>query len=159
MQEWHYRWASEVLRVLKPGGHLLAFGGTRTFHRLACAVEDAGFEIRGGEGTASRFFYCAKASRRERGEGNTHPTVKPLALMRYLVRLVTPPGGIVLDPFCGSGTTMLAARDEGFHGIGIEMDDTYCKIIAARLCAAKGEDGALPRRAPETASKKKGRLL
>ena len=76
-------------------------------------------------GGASRFFYCAKASRRERncnGSDNRHPTVKSLALMRWLCRLITPPGGIVLDPFAGSGSTLIAACGEGFHAIGIEQD-------------------------------------
>jgi hypothetical protein len=276
----------EVLRVLKPGGHLLAFGGTRTYHRMTCAIEDAGFEIRdcvawmygtgfpkslngpwggtalkpahepivlarkpligtvaanvqahgtgalnvdgcriglapgdqkseggrfdrgdykgqqggvafgkaercgtntdnlgrwpanvcldeeaaalldaqsgelhargnagaskggggmyghgptlntfgaGDSGGASRFFYTAKASRKERGAGNTHPTVKPLALMRWLCRLVTPPGGLVLDPFTGSGTTALACKREGFRFIGIEREAAYVDIALDRL--------------------------
>jgi len=294
-QAWHHRWAVEALRVLRPGGHLLAFGGTRTSHRLVCALEDAGFEIRdticwlygtgfpkshnvgkqegceawqgwgtalkpahepicvarkplgertvaanvlkhgtggvnvdgcriegvlegdpsrfartdggtfaafgehppvcrragrwpanvcldeaaaamldeqtgdrpgfagggtvgagfrrayvGGErgdtnlpaqtfsdrGGASRFFYCAKASRKEREAGlegrNTHPTVKPVALMRWLVRLVTPPGGTVLDPFLGSGTTGIAAKMEGFEFVGIEQDADYVEMARRR---------------------------
>jgi hypothetical protein len=316
-------WA-EVLRVLKPGGHLLAFGGSRTYHRIACAIEDAGFEVRDclqwlygtgfpkslnigdGRGTAlkpayepiilarkplagtvaanvatwgtgalnidvsrigtskdvpvspakdrvgqvakgdergrsadtpgfdpnvgrwpanvlldeeaaaeldaqsgtskstaasgvrrhgrsggimgdvgalrdgraeghndsggaSRFFYVAKASRAERDAGcehlpertggemtdredgsagvnnpragagrtggarNFHPTVKPLALMRWLVRLVTPPGGLVLDPFTGSGTTGRAALLEGARFIGIEQSAEYLEIARARI--------------------------
>ena len=334
MQEWHEAWAREALRVLKPGGHLLAFGGTRTFHRLTCGIEDAGFEVRdclswlygsgfpksldvskaidkaagaerevvghadpsdprtamarkvygnhmqdgagegvpitapstdaakqwdgwgtalkpgwepcvvarkplagtvaenvqahgtgavnvdgcrigteggcagagagarvygdglngtfaqpvpglgrwpanvafdeqaaamldaqsgvttsgaagakgtsgfaegydgeysvpyGDTGGASRFFYTAKASRADRstnGANNTHPTVKPTDLMRWLVRLVTPPGGVVLDPFAGSGSTLVAARAEGVRSIGIEREDEYAQIIAARL--------------------------
>jgi site-specific DNA-methyltransferase (adenine-specific) len=296
----------ECLRVLKPGGHLLAFGGSRTYHRLACAVEDAGFEIRDqimwvygsgfpkslnvgkatdsahkwiGWGTAlkpahepivvarkplegtvaenvlkhgtgainidgcrvsfvsdedrrestaknqhedfgtkpttrctatiqwysmvqpsnynppgrwpanfihdgsgevlelfpndstisaARFFYCAKASRGERDAGleefdakrdsdrnsddlpggdnprnrtntarrNHHPTVKPIALMRYLVRLVTPPGGLVLDPFTGSGTTGVAALREGMAFVGCEQSEDYCRIARSRLAHA-----------------------
>ncbi len=312
-------WAREVFRVLKPGAHLLAFGGTRTYHRMVCAIEDAGFEIRdqigwlygsgfpkshnlknghtgwgtalkpawepivvarkpllgtvaqnvqqfgtgainvdacrvagspsglkpykraveqrnsqvvnhkdvtftdhaqgrwpaniihdgseevltefakggsnkgavapvtrrgadkfrgcygefageeeagetfqGDTGTAARFFYCAKASKRDRDEGleafaarqthdrkpdgksvfessdqeprrNHHPTVKPTALMRYLVRLVTPPGGTVLDPFMGSGSTGRGARLEGFGFIGIERERDYCEIAEARI--------------------------
>jgi len=304
-------WA-EVLRVLKPGGHLLAFSGSRTYHRMACAVEDAGFEIRdqimwlygsgfpkskdqgdgtgtalkpahepivmarkplaassvaanvraygtgainidacrieaeratgwsggashlydgglsrvggearpvtgrfpanvmhdgsdevvgafpltssggyppaggmrtqvsvfgaptargepafgGSEGSAARFFYCAKASKRDRDEGcehlspqaagmvsensgqhvtrrdegyevaqraNFHPTVKPTDLMRYLVRLVTPPGGLVLDPFTGSGSTGKAAMLEGRRFIGAEMTAEYIPIAQARI--------------------------
>lgn len=91
---------------------------------------DPGF---GDSGGASRFFYCAKPSKAERGEGNTHPTVKPIALLRYLVRLVTPPGGIVLDPFAGSGTTLIACRDEGFRCTGIELNPEYIKIAERRL--------------------------
>jgi site-specific DNA-methyltransferase (adenine-specific) len=302
-------WARECLRVLKPGGHLLAFGGTRTFHRLAVAVEDAGFEIRDSiawlygsgfpkaldvgkaidkaagverevldtlskgrgslgnrsrvaqgyrptelnpEGTvyvtapatdaarqwqgwgtalkpafepiivarkpldgtvaanviaygtgalnidatrieasgrpliisknegstgifgdglngsshggvtnegrwpanvilddaaageldrqtggASRFFYVAKAPAKERPkvDGVAHPTVKPLSLMRWLVRLVTPPDGILLDPFAGSGTTLQAAQLEGFRSLGIEREQTYLPLIRARFVA------------------------
>lgn len=314
----------EVLRVLKPGGHLLAFGGTRTYHRLAVAVEDAGFEIRdqigwaygsgfpkshnqgdgwgtalkpawepivmarkpldgtvaaniaawgtgainiegcrvaaegprplvqsdrrlanntyspglggskavgttdigrwpaniihdgsdevlaafpqapgqlakaaeGGDrrkdqnvygamtrgpngaeprdngGSAARFFYCAKASKEDRNEGceglpqkpsgmvsnnsgqhitrrdggapgpaaNHHPTVKPTKLMRYLCRLVTPPGGVVLDPFMGSGSTGKAALLEGFRFIGIEREAEYLAIAKARVLAADAAD-------------------
>jgi site-specific DNA-methyltransferase (adenine-specific) len=295
-----------ALRVLKPGGHLLAFGGTRTYHRMACAIEDAGFEIRdsihwvygsgfpkslnvgkqdgceawegwgtalkpahepivvarkplqgtvagnvlvwgtgglnidgcrvgtdtvtintfdngakpfggavgeaftsrqssgrwpanivldgaaaaaldqqsgvsvsdtgrqagwqdkyvGGtytpisrtgyddRGGASRFFtqadfgpddwpfvYQAKPSKRERNAGldkpSTHPTVKPVALMRHLVRLVTPPGGTVLDPFAGSGTTLVAAVLEGMNAIGCEMTDEYLPIIEGRVAWAE----------------------
>ena len=84
-------------------------------------------------GGASRFFYCAKASRKERGEGNNHPTVKPIKLMEYLITLITPPNGIVLDPFFGSGTTGVAAVNLGFHYIGFELDKTYCDIAAKRI--------------------------
>lgn len=299
---------TEALRVAKPGAHLLAFGGTRTFHRLAVAIEDAGWEIRdtvmwvygsgfpkshqhlkpawepiivarkplegtvaenvltwgtgainiGGSrvkteesterpvgkavtfiggwsnkhsgtpagvgrwpanlihdgsdevvglfpetapskagvrrnkytainaysgdkpkdimvnhndsGSAARFFYCAKASKRDRDEGcegleevksgmsngaqihgegydkgqgiglnrvikrkNTHPTVKPTSLMQYLCRLVTPPKGIILDPFMGSGSTGKSATLEGFNFVGIEIDEEYLKIARARI--------------------------
>jgi site-specific DNA-methyltransferase (adenine-specific) len=288
-----------ALRVAKPGAYLLAFGGTRTWHRLACAVEDAGWEIRdtlcwlygqgfpkgkrclkpawepiimarkagpgelqidpcrlpcgtehfrgsiasrgegmlaetkgmytpgrgftatdsplgrwpanvcldeeaaamldaevgilnsgarvGGDeyklgryegspgarglkiggacesssGGPSRFFYCAKASRTEREAGlegfakkesdlfgddewgrreravshakNPHPTVKPISLMRWLCRLVTPPGGLILDPFAGSGTTGCAAVLEGFRFVGCEKVPEYAKIAEARI--------------------------
>ena len=123
-------------------------------------------------GGASRFFYCAKASKSERNEGldgfeekiiegrdkgqgamnvaykprptpmsNIHPTVKPIKLMQYLVKLVTPPNGIVLDPFCGSGTTGVACKLDGFHFVGIEQDPEYTKIAEARINANnnKGE--------------------
>lgn len=252
----------ECLRVLKPGGYLLSFGGARTYHRLVVNIEDAGFEIRDqvqwvygsgfpkgqdagkllekkgypaeaeiwrgwnttlkpanepiclarkpfaektladnllvhgagalnidgcrigppfisaggnnfdawrtgeeredrpsshrqadsaqkdgrwptnlihegsadeGLGSASRFFYCAKASRKERGEGNDHSTVKPLSLMRYLCRLVTPTGGAVLDPFMGSGSTGVAALREDFSFIGIEKDPKYKDVAQNRI--------------------------
>lgn len=268
---------SECLRVLKPGGHLLAFAGTRTQHRIAVRIEDAGFEIRdmiawvygsgfpkshnlGGDwqgwgtalkpamepitvarkplcgtvaenvqtwgtgavnvdgcrvagvpgrpgnkedhaipagntisrlgkaaghsytqrldrgeiqgrwpanlihdgsdeathlmGSHARFFYCAKASKEDREDGvasvagvgalrdngreseprkNHHPTVKPTALMRYLCRLVTQPGGIVLDPFAGSGSTGKAAMLEGFRFVGIEREREYVNIARMRI--------------------------
>jgi DNA modification methylase len=96
--------------------------------------------IRGSDqGTAARFFpafrWQAKASRAERPHvgGSAHPTVKPLQLMRWLVRLVTPSGGLVLDPFLGSGTTAEAARLEGFRCIGIEREADYLPLIRARL--------------------------
>jgi DNA modification methylase len=235
-------WA-ECLRVLKPGGHLLAFAGTRTQHRMAVRIEDGGFEIRdmiawvygsgfpkshngpwGGtalkpalepitmarkplEGTvaanvqewgtgglnidgcrvpgakhtqstshpggqhgtfrplaargaqlddgtgrwpanlihdgsdevvgllddAARFFYCAKASKSDRGDDNNHPTVKPTDLMRYLCRLITPPGGLVFDPFTGSGSTGKAAMLEGFRFVGAELSEEYAEIARARI--------------------------
>jgi len=87
----------------------------------------------GDSGSAARFFYCAKASKSERGEGNNHPTVKPINLMRYLVRLVTPVGAIVLDPFAGSGTTLVAAKMENCHYIGIELNSEYHAIAESRL--------------------------
>lgn len=232
-------WAA-VLRVLRPGGYMLCMGGSRTYHRLACAVEDAGFEVRdclmwlygtgfpkgksclkpayepillcrkpgrqvlplgieacrvgcgrwpanvchdgsdeimdafaeqskamgvhgaghsgyrkargkyrpssyhitgaelfryGDGGTAARFFYCAKASKAER-DGNPHPTVKPLALMRWLVRLVAEPGGLVLDPFAGSGSTGVACVQEGRRFVGIEREAEYLAIAERRLAEA-----------------------
>jgi len=88
-------------------------------------------------GSAARFFYCAKTSKKERGLGNVHPTVKPLALMRYLCRLVTPPDGIVLDQFAGSGSTLIAAEMEGFRWMGIEKMPEYVKIAEARIASAR----------------------
>ncbi len=124
-----------------------------------------------GKGSAARFFYCAKASKKDRNEGldgfeavrvhdgrqegtvggsnprnrsnnyrqNHHPTVKPTELMRYLCRLVTPPNGIVLDPFMGSGSTGKAAIYEGFNFVGIEMTDEYIPIAKARIEFAVNE--------------------
>jgi DNA modification methylase len=284
MQQWHHAWARAAYRVLKPGGHLVAFGGPRTFHRLTCALEDAGFEIRdclswlygsgfpksknigngwgtalkpawepiilarkplgernvaanvlrhgtgainvdgcrvagdvpqvvqgaedrifgngkglrsepmlsnpsplgrwpanlvldeaaagmldeqsgeltsgvytgkrnqpktkhafgtfnmrdetpatyGDTGGASRFFYTAKADAEDR-DGSKHPTVKPVDLMKWLIRLVTPPEGVVLDPFLGSGTTVYAARALGIRSIGIEREAEYVATAIFRL--------------------------
>ena len=132
----------------------------------------------GDSGSAARFFYCAKASKADRDEGcegleaihrangnkwtdqdyrvsngerppsaesgprrNHHPTVKPTALMRYLCRLVTPPGGVVLDPFTGSGSTGKAAILEGFRFIGIEREAEYVEIAKARIGAAEARPG------------------
>ncbi|HEJ2644035.1 TPA: DNA-methyltransferase [Pseudomonas aeruginosa] len=133
----------------------------------------------GDEGSAARFFYCAKATRRDRNEGcehmdrkplhwpsgsqnpgsfqsegtektsqNNHPTVKPTDLMAYLVRLVTPPGGKVLDPFTGSGSTGKAAIRDGFEFVGIEREAPYLAIAEARIAhelervTAAAEDAA-----------------
>lgn len=89
----------------------------------------------GDKGGASRFFYTAKASKSERPvvDGTAHPTVKPLAIMRWLIRLITPPGGLVLDPFAGSGTTIEAAILDGFPVIGIEREADYLPLIQARI--------------------------
>ena len=89
-------------------------------------------------GGASRFFYTAKAASAERPKAGkvAHPTVKPLDLMRWLVRLVTPPGGVVLDPFAGSGTTLEAAIVEGFRCIGIEREADYLPLIDQRIARA-----------------------
>lgn len=127
-------------------------GGTYT------PIERTGYDDRGG---ASRFFYTAKASRAEREFGlsdlepmrrsdgrekdienprlrtnerrNDHPTVKPTDLMRWLCRLVTPPGGLVLDPFCGSGSTGMAALDEGFRFVGVDLEERYLEIARRRI--------------------------
>jgi len=129
----------------------------------------------GGQGGASRFFYCAKASKRDRNEGldgleprnaykkggvggtggkrnvseaenatpkqNFHPTVKPTTLMRYLIKLVTPAGGTVLDPFTGSGSTGKAALLDGYKFIGAELTEEYLPIIEGRLRWAIEQDG------------------
>ncbi len=99
----------------------------RKYERIPAAKK------RGDAGSAARFFYCAKSSKSERGEGNIHPTVKPLKLMQYLCRLITPPDGIIYDPFAGSGTTLIAAAIEGFQFIGSEMEENYCEIYKQRM--------------------------
>jgi len=99
-------------------------------------TDDAG-TLFGDSGGASRFFYCAKAPKKERTcdktVDNKHPTVKPLSLMRYLCRLITPPNGIVLDPFMGSGSTCVAAMQEGLGFIGIEKEEEYYNIAEQRI--------------------------
>lgn len=232
----------ECLRVLKPGGHLIAFSSARTYHRLATCLEDIGFEIRDqllwlkatspvkcvdlgkkhkelagwrhslkaghepmvlarksfngtleqnmltegvgalnidacrvpgekricpkvknskltfgtGDTTAvyenvewgdrfpmnvmgevlddelQRYYFCPRVTRKERGD-NDHPTLKPINLMRYLVRLVCPKGGVVLDPFNGSGTTGVAAVMEEMSYIGVELDVNYVEISKQRI--------------------------
>ena len=104
-----------------------------SFGPVKAAGEKVGF---GDSGSASRFFYCAKSSKSDRGEGNTHPTVKPTDLMRWLCRLVTPPSGLVLDPFTGSGSTGKAAKAEGFRFLGIEREPEYFQIAEKRIRAA-----------------------
>lgn len=90
---------------------------------------------------SSKFFYVVKPSAKEKVRGlqpgakNTHPTIKPVALMRYLVRLVTPPGGTVLDPFCGSGTTLMGAVEEGIRCVGIDMTHEYVEIATQRVAS------------------------
>lgn len=245
----------DALRVLKPGGHILAFGASRTYHRLGCAIEDAGAEVRDsimwvygsgfpksqkvgdGWGTGlkpahepicvarkplsektiaanmalhgvgginieacrvpidpvadasqlrtmsvsqhhgrdgwgmntgganpvarvlgeegrwpanlihdgsddvaallpARFFYCAKASKSEKGAGNDHPTVKPVELGRYLAKLVCPPGGLILDLFAGSGSFGVAAQLEGFQYLGFDDDPVSCELANRRLMLA-----------------------
>lgn len=132
---------------------------------------DDGATFYNDNGSAARFFYCAKASKSERNYGledfeftrhadrikedgsggenprnrtntekqNYHPTVKPVALMRYLCRMVTPKGGTILDPFMGSGTTGIAAKVEGYSFIGIEREEGYCKIAEARIAGWEEE--------------------
>lgn len=104
-------------------------------------IHDGDEEVTGLLGDAARFFYCAKASKSDRGTGNNHPTVKPTELMRYLVRLVTQPGGTVLDPFTGSGSTGKAAVLEGFKFIGIEREAEYVAIAEARIAEAQRQLG------------------
>ena len=112
-----------------------------TYERSAQSLVTDGVEDSGG---ASRFFpvfkYQAKAPKKERpvieredGSKIQHPTVKPLSLMSWIVALITPPGGTVLDPFAGTGTTLQAARDKGFNAIGVEQDTDYIELIEQRL--------------------------
>lgn len=88
----------------------------------------------GGSGSAARFFYCAKASKEDRADSK-HPTVKPIRLLCWLARMVTPPGGVILDPFAGSGTTAAAAAAERFGALLIEQEAEYAADIRRRIAA------------------------
>lgn len=106
--------------------------GSSTFKIRERTGEECNFG--GDDGGASRFFYCAKASRKERGESNNHPTVKPLSLMKYLVKLVAmPQETVILDPFLGSGTTAIACKELGVKCIGIEKEQEYFDIAKERI--------------------------
>jgi len=107
----------------------------QSYGAFAGNIDEAGSTFHGDTGSAARFFYCAKASKADREQGNGHPTVKPTELMRYLCRLVTSPGGVVLDPFMGSGSTGKAALLEGFGFIGIEREAEYLEIARGRIQA------------------------
>lgn len=159
--------SAEVLALFpsSSGGHHPATRGSGGLSTSGHTGQQDLDERHGDTGSAARFFYCAKASRADRNDGlqgaaervvsvwggdevdlsagkkstipraNNHPTVKPTALMRWLVRLVTPPGGTVLDPFMGSGSTLKAAELEGFDAIGIELDPEYAAIARLRIGA------------------------
>uniref|UniRef100_A0AAU6W2G4 DNA methylase n=1 Tax=Pseudomonas phage Touem01 TaxID=3138548 RepID=A0AAU6W2G4_9VIRU len=140
------------------------FSGAVAFSGMIGRVEGA---FHDDSGSAARFFYCAKTSRRDRQEGlvdpgpqfkrgttlrkventpttgNNHPTVKPTDLMAYLIRLITPAGGVTLDPFMGSGSTGKAAMQEGFQFIGCELDVAYMAIARARISHAHAKALAL----------------
>jgi len=122
------------VRPHTPGG---AYDGTTGIGFNGIGVGEKGFRI-GDSGTAARFFYSAKAGPEDRF-GSKHPTVKPVALMRWLARLVTPPGGLILDPFAGSGSTGIAAIAEGFRAVLIEAEPEYQADIRERLAWLAGE--------------------
>lgn len=152
----------EMSGELKSGAMTKPYKYTNNGYSLGAPAGETKQIHDSNSGGASRFFYCAKASKSERNGGlegfeeksidiqqphnskelqeryemkskNFHPTVKPLKLMQYLVRLVTPPNGICLDPFCGSGTTLMACVKEGFNYIGLEREADYVKIAEARI--------------------------
>ena len=145
--------ANEIINPQSPLGRFpanLIHSGEQEVLELFPETESAG-EARAG-GSAARFFYCPKASKKDRNDGlptksessesseivgNNHPTVKPTALMQYLCRLITPTGGVVLDPYMGSGSTGKAAVQEGFSFVGCELDKDYFNIATARIEAAK----------------------
>jgi DNA modification methylase len=156
--------SNEVLELFpdSKGGAYPAKRGQAVATSFASGQEtEGGYRAMGDSGSAARFFYCAKASRSERNTGlddlpkhqggsyegradgspgkktdpasNFHPTVKPLALIHYLIKLITPPGGTILDPFLGSGTTAVAATQLGHSWIGCELTEDYWPIIEARV--------------------------
>src|SRR5690606_14838547 len=174
------RWPSNVILDEEAAQALDAQSGERKSGAMKGSYRGAGMGLGTGQGGyaprnieastggASRFFYVAKASRKERNAGldgmpermvhraghgnnepddltqtfvthmqNHHPTVKPLALLRYLVTLVAPPGGIVLAPFAGSGSTLVACAELGIPAIGIELSEEYAEIAARRVRHAK----------------------
>ena len=116
------------------------FSGPVAFSGMRARVSSA--QPRGDSGSAARFFYSAKADASDR-LGSKHPTVKPVDLMRWLVRLVTPPGGLVLDPFAGSGTTGMATAMEGMRAVLIEREAEYVADIHKRLGHMRGADAPL----------------
>lgn len=139
------RWPANVILNEEAGASLdkqsgvLASGDNCVRSKVGSFLEHGGLgragdlqTTYGDTGGASRFFYCAKADSNERRDSK-HPTIKPLALIEYLVRLVTPPGGLVLDPFLGSGTTMEAAYLGNWLGIGIEGESAYLPDAIARI--------------------------
>ena len=139
--------SDEVLAAFPNAPGQQAATGKRKQGGVYGAVTDGqhGVEPRNDGGSAARFFYCTKASKKDRGEGNNHVTVKPTDLMRYLCRLVTPPNGTVLDPWAGSGSTGKAAILEGFHFVGIDLDSDkdgkslgYLDIARSRILAVGG---------------------
>jgi DNA modification methylase len=147
------RWPANVLldeeaaRLVDEQSGILTSGsrkaGVRTGLGYHGASGDGGPAVVGGEGGASRFFYVAKPASAERHIGgeveNTHATVKPIELMEHLIRLVTPPGGIVLDPFMGSGTTGIAALNGGWRFCGIELLPDHFAIAERRIAVATAQ--------------------
>src|SRR5699024_6788478 len=124
-------------------------GGASRFFKVAESDESGALSPYFPREFDDAFLYAAKAPKSERPnvDGVQHPTVKPLAIMRWLIRLVTPPGGVVLDPFAGSGTTIEAALIEGFDPVGIEMETGYLPLIQHRIDRATPH----PTHASETA--------
>ncbi len=143
------RWPANIILDEEAGAMLDEQGGTlksgaiKPHHKNKGTERIGAFKIRdrSGEsdipsstGGASRFFYTAKASTTERGEDNTHPTVKPMALIKYLLGLIAPPGNpVLLDPFAGSGTTLRVCEHLKLRWIGIELEEQSCKIIESRV--------------------------
>ena len=118
------------------GGNWTNTDGARPFNNDGKKTNAVQLKSDNSVGSAARFFYVPKVSKKDRNEGdvsNTHPTVKPTDLMHYLIRMVTPAGGVVLDPFMGSGSTGKAAIRHGYNFIGIEMEQESYDVAKARI--------------------------
>jgi site-specific DNA-methyltransferase (adenine-specific) len=121
-----------------PDGYVQGFGANNNCYSTGTITNEGGYDDKGG---ASRFFYVAKVSKKERNLGlddsdiakNNHPTLKPINLMSYLIKLITPEGGVVLDPFMGSGSCGIAAALGDYKYIGMELDEDYFKIAEQRI--------------------------
>lgn len=121
--------------VKDPNGSMGYHGGASGLPGVVGGYDDAG-------GSAARFFYSAKASKQDRN-GSKHPTVKPISLMEWLCTLITPPGGTVLDPFAGSGTTGIAAQNKGFQVVLCEREAEYVTDIKARFAGSSPASGSI----------------
>ena len=145
LMECPVRILNEQSGIRKSGAMKKAYLYTNTGTSIGKPTGSTKTLCKASEGYASRFFYTAKASRSERNYGlpegviNDHPTVKPVKLMEYLINLTTPAGGLVADPFMGSGTTGIAAVLNGFDFIGMELEERSYKVAETRINFALGE--------------------
>jgi site-specific DNA-methyltransferase (adenine-specific) len=137
-----YQWSSCETKYVRSGGHSDSGGASRFFYcaKASKSERNAGCEgleekVSGGmPGTADQTLLTGSGNIRNNKAHNHHPTVKPLSLMKYIINLIMPPkDGLILDPFAGSGTTILAAKRLGYNAIGIELDEEYCNIANARI--------------------------
>lgn len=124
------------------GEQKISGGAGMAFFNDGSRKHNEGIRDFGDSGSASRYFYSSKADAGDR-LGSKHPTVKPVDLIAYLCRLVTPPGGTVLDPFAGSGTTGMACLREGFDAVLIEREAEYVADIHRRIAHVSGQDAPL----------------
>lgn len=141
---------TEALRICKPGSIMLCFGGTRTYHRLTCAIEDAGWKIRDclmwlyGSGfpkSHNHFGFEGYGTALKPAYEPIIMAMKPIKLLEYLLNLIVPAkDALILDPFAGSGSTCVAAKKLGLECIGIEISEEYCEIARKREVSVKNDD-------------------
>src|SRR3989304_2541136 len=154
--EWYYKISKQILRVLKPGGFFFSFSSPRLYHRMVSAIDDAGLLIRDCfiwlytqnqpkamslnhfieklNEVVDKCFLISKPDKKEKGDFNLHRTVKPLSLCEYIVNLTTYSNeAVVLDPFAGSGTALVAAKKTGRKFIGIDINKEYIEIAIRRI--------------------------